>query len=151
MHLFITLTYECNLKCSYCYGKCCEDIGGDGFGEIDYHLPVDAAYSASDLKAFSEKSVLETAIFYGGEPLLRLDRIREIMDTVPAERFMIHTNGLLLDELEPHYIRRLHTIIVSVDGDEGLTDGYRGLGVYRRVIENVKLVRERGFRGGADS
>jgi putative peptide-modifying radical SAM enzyme len=105
------------------------------------------AYTSSKLKNFAEKEPLESVIFYGGEPLIRMDKIREIMDTVPAEKFMIQTNGLLLDELEPRYLRRLHTILVSVDGDESLTDSYRGRGVYRRVIKNTHLIRKRGFKG----
>lgn len=149
MHIFVTLTSQCNLKCSYCYGKCCDDFGsnGDRFGEIDYSLPKNIAYASSGLKSFSEREALESVIFYGGEPLLRVDRIQEIMDTVPAEKFMIQTNGLFLDTLELKYLQRLHTILLSVDGDESLTDSYRGRGVYRRVIENTHLIREKGFKG----
>ena len=153
MHLFVTLTHECNLKCSYCYGKCCDDFGsseddGDsGFGEVDYDLPDNISYDVSDLRMFAEKEPVENLIFYGGEPLLRLDTLYEMMDEVPAKRFMVQTNGLLLHQLEPSYLRRLHTLLVSVDGAEDVTDGYRGRGVYRRVLEQVRLARERGFTG----
>jgi len=84
------------------------------------------------------KAKVGNLIFYGGEPLLRLDRMLEMMDSVEADRFMVQTNGLLLDRIEPKYLRKLHTILVSIDGDEMLTDFYRGKGVYKRVIENVK-------------
>ncbi len=153
MHLFVTLTHECNLKCSYCYGKCCDDFGSDdgedddGFGEVDYDLPDNISYGVSDLCAFAEKVPVENLIFYGGEPLLRLSTIYEMMDEVPAKRFMVQTNGLLLHQLESSYLRRLHTLLVSIDGDEAVTDGYRGRGVYRRVLEQVRLARERGFTG----
>ncbi len=149
MHLFVTLTYECNLRCSYCYGKCCDDFGSDcdGFGEIDYTLPEKMSYDTSALKAFSEKERMESLILYGGEPLLNIGRVREIMDEVPAEKFMMHTNGLLLDELEPRYLRMLHTVLVSIDGEETLTDRYRGRGVYQRAITNIRNIRERGFTG----
>lgn len=86
-------------------------------------------------------------IFYGGEPTLALDNMRQIMDNIKAKAFMIQTNGLLLDHLETSYLNRLNTILVSLDGDEHLTDYYRGKGNYRRVIENLKLLRERGFHG----
>ena len=147
MHLFVILTSFCNLKCWYCYGKCCKDIGSSFDFEVDYSIPDEISYSIDLLKSFCSKAKVGNLIFYGGEPLLRLDKMFEIMDNVEAERFMVQTNGLLLDRIEPRYLRRLHTILVSIDGDEMLTDFYRGKGVYRRVIENVKIIRERGFKG----
>jgi putative peptide-modifying radical SAM enzyme len=60
---------------------------------------------------------------------------------------MMQTNGLLLDKLEPKYINRFHTILVSIDGQETLTDAYRGAGTYRKVIENLKIVKKNGFAG----
>ena len=44
-------------------------------------------------------------------------------------------------------MNRLTTIFVSIDGTEKLTDYYRGKGVYKNVIENIKTVRKNGFEG----
>ena len=85
--------------------------------------------------------------FYGGEPLLCADEIKQIMDTVKPKHFMIQTNGLLLDKLEPKYVNRFHTILVSIDGEEALTDYYRGNGTFRKVVNNLKLIKQNGFRG----
>ena len=60
---------------------------------------------------------------------------------------MIQTNGLLLDKLEPKYLNRFHTILVSIDGEETLTDYYRGKGTFRKVIGNLKQLMQNGFRG----
>jgi putative peptide-modifying radical SAM enzyme len=60
---------------------------------------------------------------------------------------MIQTNGLLLDRLEPKYLNCFHTILVSIDGEEALTDYYRGDGTFRKVINNLKLIKQNGFRG----
>jgi len=60
---------------------------------------------------------------------------------------MMQTNGLLLDRLEKEYVNRFHTILVSVDGEEALTDFYRGKGTFRRVIDNLRTIRQNGFRG----
>ncbi|MFN3622051.1 MAG: TIGR04084 family radical SAM/SPASM domain-containing protein [Nitrososphaerales archaeon] len=147
MHLFIVLTSSCNLKCLYCYGKCCDDIGGSFDFEVDYFIPDELSYDIDVLKSFCSKADVENLIFYGGEPLLKMDKIVEIMEKVDAEKFMIQTNGLLLSRLEQKYLNRLHTILVSIDGDEATTDFYRGKGVYSRVIENIKSVREKGFKG----
>ncbi len=69
------------------------------------------------------------------------------MDVVKPKHFMIQTNGLLFDRLDPAYVNRFHTILVSVDGDEALTDYYRGKGTFRKVINNLKLIKKNGFDG----
>ena len=38
---------------------------------------------------------------------------------------------------------RLANILVSIDGGEAITDGYRGRGIWRQVIKNVNRVRDR--------
>jgi uncharacterized protein len=148
VNFYITLTTNCNLRCSYCYGKSCEDFGSDFHGlAVDYSLPSEVAYDSEVLRNFLRKDRDTALIFYGGEPLLQLSKLREIMNTVPASRFIIQTNGLLLDRLEPECANRFDSIFVSLDGDEGLTDHYRGKGVYRRVARNLRLIRENGFKG----
>jgi len=52
-----------------------------------------------------------------------------------------------LDKLESEYINRLNTILVSIDGNQKLTDYYRGSGVYQRVIGNLRAIRSNGFMG----
>ena len=79
--------------------------------------------------------------------LLQIDKLRQIMDKVEPKHFMIQTNGLLLDKLEPKYVNRFHTILVSIDGEEALTDYYRGKGTFRKVIDNLKLIKKNGFAG----
>ena len=99
------------------------------------------------LAKFCRKDPECVLTFYGGEPLLCEDKIKQIMDNVDPKHFMIQTNGLLLDKLEPKYVNRFHTILVSIDGEEALTDYYRGNGTFRKVIDNLKLVMRNGFRG----
>lgn len=148
MNFYVTLTLNCNLKCIYCYGKCCEDFGSDfGDFEIDYSMPTSINYDIEKLKRFCEKDPEITLVFYGGEPLLKIDKMEEIMDKIKAKRFILQTNGILLDKLKPNYMNKLHTILVSIDGNEELTDFYRGKGTYRKVIENVNLLRKKGFKG----
>jgi putative peptide-modifying radical SAM enzyme len=149
MHFFVTLTSDCNLKCNYCYGKCCDDLDNNygNFGEIDYSMPNNITYNTDLLESLSQRITIESILFYGGEPLLKIDKIKEIMDRVPAQKFLMQTNGLLLKDLESSYLRKLHTILVSIDGNQDITDAYRGDGVYESVINNVHNIRERGFRG----
>jgi len=148
MFFHVTLTNECNLQCWYCFGEALKDVDSDfpDF-EVDYSLPKKIAYDLRLLDSFCRRDHNCVLIFYGGEPLLCVDEIRHIMDNVKAKHFIIQTNGLLLDRLEPEYVNRFDTILVSVDGDEGLTDFYRGRGTFRKAINNLKLIKQNGFEG----
>jgi len=148
VNFYVTLTNKCNMQCRYCYGKACEDFGSD-FRDltIDYSLPSSITYDTERLREFMQGDREPVVVFYGGEPLLQMDKLREIMDRLTGCTFMIQTNGLLLGKLEPEYVNKFQTILVSVDGDEALTDYYRGKGTYRSVAKNVLRIRENGFKG----
>ena len=148
MFFHVMLTTDCNLRCRYCYGEALED-SGVGFPDfrVDYSLPHRISYDVELLDEFCRKDPNCVLIFYGGEPLLCVDEIKRIMDSVHAKHFLIQTNGTLFHMVEPEYVNRLHTIMVSIDGDEALTDFYRGRGTFRRVINNLKLITENGFKG----
>jgi uncharacterized protein len=148
VHYYVTLTNDCNLKCTYCYGKSCEDFGSDFHDlSIDYSLPSSMSYSVETLREFLQRDPDPAIVFYGGEPLLRIDDLKEIMDRLSTCRFAIQTNGLMLNKLEPEYLDRFDAILVSIDGDEALTDHYRGPGIYRKVVDNLMHIRENGFKG----
>src|SRR5665647_2042228 len=149
MFFHVIVTTECNLQCKYCFGESLDDFDED-FGdnvEVDYNLPRQINYNVELLDAFCRKDPDCVLTFYGGEPLLGIDKIRQIMDKATPNYFMIQTNGLLLDKLEPAYVNRFHTILVSIDGEETLTDYYRGKGTFRKVIDNLKLIKQNGFQG----
>jgi len=149
MFFHVVLTSECNLQCKYCFGESLDDFDED-FGnniEVDYDLPRRLNYYLDLLKEFCRKDPECVLTFYGGEPLLGIDKLRQVMDKVEPKHFMIQTNGLLLDKLEPKYVNRFHTILVSIDGQETLTDYYRGKGTYRKVIDNLNLIKKNGFAG----
>ncbi|MFN4133913.1 MAG: TIGR04084 family radical SAM/SPASM domain-containing protein, partial [Candidatus Hadarchaeales archaeon] len=147
MFFHLILTSECNLQCRYCYGGAINSIGGDFGFDVDYALPPKIAYDISGLKKFIEKDPECSIIFYGGEPLLCIEEIVKVMDDVNAKNFLVQTNGILLHKLPEEYLKRLHTILISIDGGEAVTDRHRGEGCWRKVIENLRLVRERGFGG----
>ena len=115
--------------------------------ELDYSLPKKADYNFAILNEFCRKDPDCVVTFYGGEPLLNIEGLRQIMDTVKAKHFMMQTNGTLLDRLEPKYMNRFHTVLVSIDGEEALTDYYRGKGTYKKVMDNLKLITNNGYKG----
>lgn len=148
MFFHVILTTECNLQCRYCYGEALEDVDADFSGfDVEYFMPKKINYDASLLDRFCKQDPDCVLTFYGGEPLLCIDEIKQIMDHVTAKHFMIQTNGLLLKRLEPKYVNRFHTILVSLDGNEALTDFYRGEGCFDRVMNNVKWIKQNGFEG----
>ena len=148
MFYHILLTTKCDLKCKYCYEKSLREIDTDFDSfEVDYSVPSKISYDLQTLKTFIEKDPEAGVIFYGGEPLLCIEEMEKIMDLIRAKHFIIQTNGLHLHEIKPEYLKRFSTIFVSIDGDEELTDYYRGRGVYRKAIENLRIIRKKGFKG----
>jgi putative peptide-modifying radical SAM enzyme len=144
----VILTTECNSQCKYCYAEAVEDFDDNSSDiKVDYSLPRKISYDIGMLDSFCRQDPDCVLTFYGGEPLLSIDKIRWIMDNVKVKAFMIQTNGLLLDRLEPEYINRLHTVLVSLDGDEASTDFYRGTGTFKKVINNLKQIKRNGFGG----
>jgi putative peptide-modifying radical SAM enzyme len=148
LNFYVTLTTSCNLQCRYCYGKSCEDFGSDFHGlQIDYSTPRSIDYDTRNLKSFLQEDPDPLLIFYGGEPLLQMHKMEVIMDSVPAAKFVLQTNGLLLNRMEMKYANKIDPIFVSLDGNETLSDYYRGKGTYRRVMGNVKKIRDDGYTG----
>ncbi|MEM2300540.1 MAG: TIGR04084 family radical SAM/SPASM domain-containing protein [Candidatus Hadarchaeales archaeon] len=146
MFFHVIMTTHCNLMCRYCYGEAVNDFSETG-EDFDILLPERIAYDVSELASFCSKDPDCSIIFYGGEPLLEAEKIEEIIEKVPARRFLIQTNGTLLHRLGKNYFAKLHTIAVSVDGKEETTDMNRGDGTFRRVVKNLKYVVKSGFEG----
>lgn len=134
LQLLTTLT--CNLKCTYCSLGVGEVVGSQG--KVSYSLDQLDAFISTHLREH-EKYVT----FYGGEPTLNLDFITQVMERHPTMRFQLQTNGTLLDNLPDHVLANLSNILVSIDGGEKITDGYRGRGIYRQVVKNTGAVRGR--------
>jgi len=148
MFFHVMLTTSCNLQCKYCFGEAVNDFDVDFSGfDVDYSLPKKTSYTWRQLAEFCSRDANCVLTFYGGEPLICAKEIHQVMDVVKPKHFMIQTNGLLLDKLEPEYVNRFHTILVSIDGDEALTDYYRGKGTFRKVISNLQLIIQNGFQG----
>ncbi|MDD1655836.1 MAG: TIGR04084 family radical SAM/SPASM domain-containing protein [Methanomicrobiales archaeon] len=149
MHYHLLLTDHCNLCCTYCRGKAfLPDTAPAGPDlDLDWDLPPELEVDLSRLYAFLARDPCPVLTFYGGEPLLRTDLIREIMAHAPVERFLIHTNGLLLERVDPDLLLRFSTILVSLDGPRDLTDRYRGRGTYDAVMRGLRRLRTLGFRG----
>lgn len=127
------VTPECNLKCQYC--------GGSIHG-----MSQEIQYSLDELTVFLQRDPEAVVAFYGGEPLLRVDRIKEMLQTLPAKHFVINTNGYNFHALGEN-IHSFDTILLSIDGRKEVTDWYRGQGCYRQVMKALQFLKDNSFLG----
>jgi len=130
----VVLTERCNLCCGYCGGT--RHIEG---------IPLEVAYDVKVLANFIRRDSDAVIGFYGGEPLLAVEKMYEIMDKIPAKAYTLQTNATYLDEVDPAYLNRLDAILVSIDGGREVTDANRKAGVYDTVMDNCQNIRHRGY------
>ena len=136
VELQLLTTLKCNLKCSYC---------SLGVGEV-LGSQVHVEYDIEQLSAFVDQHLQGKEVyvtFYGGEPTLNKKLMLEVMQRFPRFRFQLQTNATLIDNLPEWALNRLSNVLASIDGGEATTDGYRGRGIYRQVVKNLKEVREK--------
>lgn len=127
-------TLKCNLKCTYCSMAEGDVIGSQT--SLGYDLDHLEAFIAAHL-ADKEKYVT----FYGGEPTLNMKMMKDVITRFPSFRYQLQTNGTLLDDVPDWVLSKLSNILVSIDGGEEITDGYRGKGIHRKVLRHVAEVR----------
>jgi uncharacterized protein len=87
--------------------------------------------------------------FFGGEPLISFDKIKEIVEYTEmisetiTKRYTIVTNGTLMNDEIADFMEKYHfRVTVSLDGDKTIHDAYRffasGCGSYDMVKENYQ-------------
>jgi len=136
VELQLLTTLKCNLKCTYC---------SLGVGEV-LGSQTEVRYDIEQLAAFIDRQLAGKEIyvtFYGGEPTLNVAMMTSVMKRFPQFRYQLQTNGTLLDGLPEWMLARFSNILVSIDGGEQITDGYRGRGIWRQVIRNLDKVHAR--------
>ena len=140
MEYIIHLTENCNLNCSYCYkSKKKKDISFENIKNlINYEI--------------SKKSKYSIIYFYGGEPLLQKDMIKNTIEYINTKKsktkfyFGITTNGTLLENEFLQYMKKNNFINIaySIDGMENTQNLNRkninGEGTFNIVQKNAKMV-----------
>ncbi len=129
----IIITTECNLHCRYCGGK----LKG---------MPSQIQYSLKDLQNFIKQDANPIVAFYGGEPLLKPDLIKEMINVLPANRFILTANGTGIEKLGS-YIHRIDTMLFSIDGRPEVTNYYRGKNSTTLVFKGLKFLRRQKYSG----
>lgn len=148
MHYHIILTEICNSHCKYCFEKSLNEFNNklDKKFSFDFSAPSVSNIKINDLKEFLKKDLNPILIFYGGEPLLEIEKIKEIIDNIDIP-FRMQTNAKLINKLPIEYLKKIQKILVSIDGDKQRTDYNRGFGTYELVVNNLKTIKNQGYCG----
>ncbi len=143
-YLIASITSACNLHCAGCYSRC-------NNATVDAE-PVQQLSTGEWLRVFDEADELGISfiLLAGGEPMLRRDVI-EAAGKKPNILFPILTNGTFIDKRYFELFDRCSNLVpvMSIEGEQELTDARRGKGVYERLIANMDEFRRRGLIFGA--
>lgn len=120
--IYLMLGSACNLKCRHCF-------------ETDVPQPrlrkqIDRSV-LDYLKSMADPSNPLQLIFWGGEPLLYMPLIRDVVETLGDDNFhyWVMSNGVLLTDEITDYLNR-HRMFFSVSCDGPLTASVRGINVF---------------------
>ena len=136
------LTRNCNLRCWFCgqWGRkgFFSNASGEAMNFDDWKNVI------SDLINYREKSGISPKIMlWGGEPLryAHFDAISCYLNENNFELGMI-TNGVLIDKHIDTIKKCIKKIYVSIDGPEHVHNSIRGEGVFKKVLDNLKLLKD---------
>lgn len=142
----LNIAHDCNLTCGYCFAS-------QGDYKVNRILmSFETGKKALDyiLENSGTRANLEVD-FFGGEPLMNFDVIKELVIYGRKEekkysknfRFTITTNGVLLDEEKMEFINEhFDNIVMSIDGRKAVNDNVRktltGKGSYDIIVPKFK-------------
>jgi uncharacterized protein len=144
--LCLHVAHDCNLACDYCFA----DKGT--YKSEKGKMNTDTAIRAVDflVKNSGKRRNIEID-FFGGEPLLNMETVKE---TVKYSRsieeknnksfyFTITTNGILLNDENTDFINKyMDNVVISIDGRKEIHDSIRKdnarKGTYDRILPKTK-------------
>ena len=142
-YLIASITSSCNLHCAGCYSRA-------------NHATQDCApqrqLSTEQWESiFSQAEELGVSfiLLAGGEPLLRYD-VLEAAGKKSNILFPIFTNGTFLGEKVFQLLDRCRNLVpvISIEGDQALTDARRGEGIYGKIVSNMEALQKQGLLFG---
>lgn len=149
--LCLHISHDCNLRCRYCFA------GTGPFGGDREQMPAAVGKAAIDLLLENSGNRHQLEVdFFGGEPLLNWDVVKEVVaygeTKAPgygkAIHFTLTTNGVNLDTGIRRYLNEKQiAMVLSLDGRPEVNDRMRGSGSYQRIVPHfLELIRERQFQ-----
>jgi uncharacterized protein len=144
------VAHDCNMKCEYCFAA-----QGD-FDGVKMLMPLDVGKKAIDFLIEQSKNRKSLELdFFGGEPLMNFDVVKELVTYGNAEaqkrgkdiNFTMTTNGVLLDKETREYLDKyMGNIVVSLDGRKEVNDRMRKTlndkGSYDVIFDNIKAMAD---------
>jgi len=149
------VAHDCNIRCKYCFAS-----QGDFKGERNLMSPEIGKKSLDFLIENSGSRKNLEVDFFGGEPLLNFEVIKELVEYGRKRereedkrfRFTLTTNGVLLNDNIMDYINdNMENIVLSIDGRKNVNDRMRytikGKGTYDTIVPKLKkMVEKRGTK-----
>ena len=154
--LCLHVAHTCNLNCSYCFAS-----------QGKYHgdralMSFEVGKRALDflIENSGKRRNLEVD-FFGGEPLMNWDVVKQLVEYARSVekqhnknfRFTLTTNGMLIDEDVIEFANKeMSNVVLSLDGRKEINDlkrvDYAGNGSYDKIVPKFKqLVESRGGKG----
>lgn len=150
------VTERCNLNCKYCgYGSLYNNKDPRHNDNLTKNDAITLLRKIKELwtKGYdvSGPAIIHIS-FYGGEPLLNMELICQIIDYVESEMknfakefiFSMTTNAILLRKYIDYLVKKNFQLLISLDGDE-YANSYRvdsrERPSFHKVIENMDYVK----------
>ncbi len=140
--LCLHVAHDCNLRCKYCFADTGEFHGKRSI------MSAEVGKKAIDFVIANSGNRRNIEIdYFGGEPLMNFEAVKEITEYAKAQgkqhdknfRFTITTNGILLDEKVKEYVNEnMSNVVLSLDGRKEVNDKMRcrvdGSGSYDAIV-----------------
>ncbi len=153
--LCLHVAHTCNLNCGYCFASQGNYHGDRGL------MSFEVGKRALDflVENSGNRTNLEVD-FFGGEPLMNWDVVKELVmyarsiekDAGKNFRFTLTTNGVLIDDDVIEFSNKeMHNVVLSLDGRKEIHDAvrvdYAGNGSWDRIVPKFQeFVKKRGNR-----
>lgn len=144
--LILNVTEVCNFRCAYCvFGEASSDRRMHSNQMMSWDI---AKAAIDDFIHNSKESTQRAVTFYGGEPLLNFELLKQCIEYIRQNpqnnniHFGITTNGSLLTDVTGKFLAsKDFNIAVSLDGPQHIHDKHRrgrdGCSTWQTVINNV--------------
>lgn len=148
--LCLHIAHDCNLACKYCFAE-----------EGEYHgrralMSFEVGKKALDFLIANSGSRRNLEVdFFGGEPLMNFDVVKQLVAYGREQekihdknfRFTLTTNGVLLNkDIQDFANKEMANVVLSVDGRKEVHDFMRpfrgGQGSYDKIIPKFKAMAE---------
>lgn len=136
--IYLNMTDMCNLRCSYCFAATRNEHGNPLLSLRDYLRIIDEAVSINNNLV---------VIFTGGEPLLSPNtlKVARYAKKLGLETKILTNATLITEDNVDELIQYFDLFKISIDGSsEELHDYYRGHGAYKKTINAIEMLLERG-------